>query len=737
MTVQIEVIGDEEFLLYKHLNKQYSNLKRIIITKDILISSFEGGNMERLFKDLMNSPPDQYNSTLENAKSQEIFNGVLKNELYKSIQERLSRICENLNVQLKDYTFMNSISNSKFTVLLRCDQFSTRIHYIEKGGVMSAIRNLIQKYLEFPGNIFRLGRLEKFQIEIFETEEVFKHVYLKKEDNKLVLYSAFGFHYTDDIDYSCGGEFYFSIGENFSYYKNKQQFAYLRENTKIVQKEINPQDKVLTNGELMIINNQTKLLSDVFIEGYLTQKGNFKIYNVSLVESIPAFHSEEGFVLHKSSKNYNKISLVGPNDSITDDNPNPNYLLIRNENELKQFLGSHKIFRRIDGIVFNYNTFNSFIEHVGQYFDLDVIYYDKPLNKTLETNISFDPLRIESASVSQSQDNPFKSIIQEENKTKDELLERLKNIDLSTPRRPAENSIENKRIQSMTEGLISSPESGTAKQSSGIGWGNTPSLRGSGQKKSAMQMLADIALNKDNHPPKPQINESSSFIGEFSQGYNHQKDSEIVMKDVKASDLEPLSEETLSNTTWQIKQAATQGETMKANVLHKYEKVLATKILTPPNIPSSAYLTDINSLSQIQNNGKVYFVTTKVDQPANPNITYVVPITIEDQISRANYLLINRLEDFFLINDSKAHKKKFFINISQLPPDMKLRAIREGLSKLDSISVILYKTDLELIKDYIDKIEEVHIKDLSSEEELLIAEREILGFEKKHLLKRI
>ncbi|MCA9459638.1 MAG: hypothetical protein KC550_03760 [Nanoarchaeota archaeon] len=507
MAGRIEIIGNEASVIYYNLNKQFSNLSKIIITKEILINSFEGEGVRTLFNDLSASTRDSYMDILVKEKSEGAFDGPVNTDLYKQIQESLPKISQNMmEIQLKDYNFMSSISNARFNVVLRCDNFSITKYYEEKGQIMSSIKNLIKEYLEFEGNIYRISRLENFQIEIYESEEMYKYVNLKKEGNSITLASNYSFPRASPFDFGLGQEFYFSVGEDFHFYKNNQETAIIREQNKLVEKDINKQEKILSNEELMLINNNTKNINDALIEMYINPKGALRIINVSIVENnIFPKASDDGFVLNKSSRNYDRVSLLTLRDNIDDDFPNPKYLIIRNEGEVKEFLLDLGKLRYIDGLIFTTNFYAAVLDKIGKNMDLDIIYYNKILHKSLDVRIDFENLSIDGAlESSRSSSNPFSSIIDNKNKDRDEYLERLKNVDLSTPAQSSSSrygGIDD--IDNLTKSIISSPESSMKRSSSsssgGSGRGSGGGMYGgavSGGKMSAISMLAASALNK-------------------------------------------------------------------------------------------------------------------------------------------------------------------------------------------------------------------------------------------------
>ena len=67
-------------------------------------------------------------------ENQKAFEANMINELYKNIQESLNKVSSSyMDVKLKDYNFMSSVSNAKFNITLRCESFSITTYYAEKG----------------------------------------------------------------------------------------------------------------------------------------------------------------------------------------------------------------------------------------------------------------------------------------------------------------------------------------------------------------------------------------------------------------------------------------------------------------------------------------------------------------------------------------------------------------------------------------------------------------------------
>jgi len=812
METKFQIIGNENSIIYYNLNKQFSNIKKIIITKDILLNSFESPDIMNLFQRLKEINPKDYFNLITQCKTDKVFEIKLQNDLYSKIQDSLTKLSENMmDVKLKDFNFMNSISNSNLTVTLRTENFSISKYYIEKGGIINNIRHLIEEYLFNKINIYRLSRIDNFQIEIYESEEIHKKVILKKDNNILQLYSSFGFPYNIPIDYELGGEFYYSIGDDFNFYKNKQTHALIRDHTKIVEKEINSKDKILSNEELVTINNLTKNINDALIEIYLNSKGKVKILNVSLLDNELNTKSENGFIINKSSKNYNKITTINFRDNLDEDYPNPKYMIIQNSNEVKELLENLTILENIDGIIFTVNFYTQALDFLAVDLDIDIIYLNNEIGKSLECDFDRENVSIGSESNSSKELNPFNNIIASENKIEDAYLEKLKNIDLSTPPRNKENigNEFNSNVSNLTESLLSSKDStinnsnlnNSDLKSSSI---NDVSLYdSSGKKKNALTFLMEKTINKQNNKEKeiPNLNQIKNEIKEekesinnldnqinldlghsnnnnsnnnnsnnsISEDYNHFKnqnennldftnsingnnnynnnqnnyngDNENNLRNTLNNNF--FDETIISNTNEKNKYEdilKVDIEPQKTNLISnndqikKYEKILATNILTVPNINSKKYFVDSNTLSMVTE-GEIFYLTTNESELGNSNLKYIMPLELVKDGTKIDYYLINSANEFFLLNEEDFKNKKLFINLSKFESSIKENFLNFILKEVKSISLIILKEDLNLIKKNIHKIENLMIKDIISDEDYLEVEKKVLSFEKIYLMK--
>lgn len=765
MESNIEVIGSESSVIYYNLNKQFCDIKKIIITKEIILNSYETDGIKELISKLQTQDKELYKETIQKAEEDQIFEIHIKSELYQKIQESISKITNMMDVKLKDYNFMSSVSNTKFNLTLRCEDISITKYYIEKGEIISVIKKIVKKYLENELNIYRTNRLDHFQIEINESEEIHKKITLKKESSNLLLTSSFGFPFNSPINYEVGSEFYFSIGEEFDFFKNKQTTALFRDHNKIIEKEINIQEKILSNDELIMINNRTKNINDAVIEMYINSKGILKITNLSILENSLFTKSKNGIVLNKSSKNYDKISLITLRDNFDDELPNPKYLLIRNENEVKELIENFKMLQKVDGIILTINFYSQILDKISNQLDIDVIFVNQELNKSLEVKIDMENLEIESTDNKNqtTATNPFKNIIGEQNKGKDEFLERLKNIDLNEPIQNEVNQqpTNTNQVSQITEGLMSSRNSSINNR--GNSQMNWPTNNSNNEKKSAMDFLMDSVKNhkpvdrvqqKNNNnniidATKPQFQERS-FIEikeevsqqqveqtqpyhqpvqtpEFSQhnqeNYNHPQS---PMNDI-LGDSEPNNFQ-----TEEILEQKTVMDYENKIDMTKYENIIATKIMTPPTIASRCYFVDMNTISDVQD-GEIFFLATNPHEMQNPNLKYILPIELNEKSLNDCYLLLNSPSDYFLID--KEQKVNYFLNLSKINSLIKEAVLKETIDKLGIVSVIITKENIHLIENYINKIENVFVKDLTTNEEYVQIKNKILGYEKKYLIR--
>ena len=725
MEAKLEVLGNENDIIYYNLNKQFSNINKIIITSQNILSSFEDSKIKDFFENLKDIDSRIYMQKINEALESNLLESNLDNDFYASVQEKLNLISENvMDIQLKGCSFISSVSNSKFNVVLRTENFSITRYFEEKGAILSSIKQILRKYLEFEGNSQRLLKIKNFQFEIYEAEDIYKHIYLKKEDISLILASSFGFGHDTPVDYYTGSEIYYLKGEEYKFFENTQTHAIFRDHAKLNESEIHKQKKILSDGDLVSINKATKDINDAIIELYLNKKGNLKILNISIIDNKLEKGSANGIILNKSSKSYNRISLVGLRDNLDEELPNPKYLLIRNPSEVEEILSNFKKLNKIDGIIFIENFYSPVLDYIGEKFDLDIIYYKYHLDKTFEIKLDLENIEIGDRREEVSfESNPFSNIISEPKKEKDEFLDRLKNIDLSTPKTSQKQEYDNmSQVSNIAEKIISSPNSKINSE-------NTSSLSSFGsssdEKLSAIGMLANSVLNKDSNnssQKSPQevardnFSPSGNEIGKESSDEAFLKSS-LIIDDANPKEVKPLNIE---------------SQTTPSSDTSKYKEVLATKIITSPQFNPQTCFVDSNTLNLVTSEGEIYYFTSSVNEINNPHMKYILPIGLKTEGLTEYYYIINKLGDFFLIDDD--NKFKYLVNLSYIDDDIKLNYLKKCFEVCKLAGVVIMKGDIDLIAEYINKINLLFVKDISTPYEFETIKDKILGFEKKFLM---
>ncbi|MDA3854795.1 MAG: hypothetical protein PF569_00950 [Candidatus Woesearchaeota archaeon] len=741
-----QILGNENSVIYYNLNKQFSNIKKVIITKEIILNSFENSRVPELLEKLKGSNSQTYDSIVEENLS--ALDSNLIGDFYKEIQENLNKISDSyMDVKLKDYNFMNSVSNTKFNLTLRTESFSITNYYIEKGAMLSNIKGLIREYLKLKANKLRIPRIDNFQIEIYETEEMYKQVFLKKDSDTLILSANYGFQKNIPFNYNLGSEFYISRGENFKFFKNKQNFAIIREHNRLVEKEIEIKENILTNEDLVLINKKTKHIEDALIECYITNKGNFKIINVSLIENHFTNYSDNGFVINKSTNNYDRVSILTIRDNFDDESVNPRYLLLKNDSEIKEFITNLENIDKIDGIILTQNFYSPLLDKLGVDKNLDIIYFDKQLQKSLDEKINWETLDIEN-SARQNIDNPFAGIISEQTKEKDIFLEKLKNIDLNTSSQRSQSK-EQEKISSLMNNITGSDESSFNQGNRGGGNNNMfsgSSYNSNGEKKSAMGMLADTIINNNlsnTNPPQREERVVEQGVVQQQPYVEEQKDLNSYSSQEQSQNNEsfgfgnmfdePVKQEVYREEVQQQPQVPDyHREEIDVSV---YEGILATEIIGTPNLSNvNSYFVDMNTISQVDR-GTIYYLTLVKEEMRNPNLNYILPIRLNDENIKDCSLLITNPTDFFLIDENQKNVE-YFVNIFEINDAIKEKFLSDIIKKVGPISLICSKDDLKYVETNIKNIKRVKVKNIEYEEDLEEIRNKILGFEKRVLMKK-
>lgn len=793
------ILGSESSVLDFYTNMQYSNVKKVIITKDVILNSFDNQILSNFILSQKNSSVQDFDSNLQSAKSQGLFEVNFQDQFYKHLQEYLAKISGDLNVELKDYSFMSSISNSKYTVVLRSKSFSVYEYYIEKGALLSSLKSLIQKYLTSPLLKLNLQSIEDFQIEILESEEYHKTLFLKKENTSLILYSTFGFFSDEGANLNLGGELYFSKDEDFNFFENNQEFATLRQNNKIQKKEIIHKNKILNADELKNINQITKNIENATLEIAINSKGAIRILHVSTNEYPLEIGSQKGILYYASSRDFNKIALIKSNEEYSPDAPNPQYLTIKSKQEFDIFLrnlGNIKF----DGLIINFNLYHPILEEIGAKYNCDVIFYSEFLQKSLEVNFNKSLVDIEgSVSKSKTQDSPFSSILQKEEKEKDELLEKLKSVDLSTPKQNL-NVDEYKSIESLAQSMTSSPQSSSANKSSSLmSFGS--SSGGPGEKKSAIELLTQSAFSSQkmmeeqppvqpqpNNPPQPQSytppqpptqnNYSAPPENLEPQPNNyeihtHNSVEEIAQEEIVEENNYPTTPETQSNSfdmfseenmskynsnseeeeiqspseresnSFDMGSVFGNQEEEKIEEQAPQEDVMSQDLSRYDNILATRLLTP----PSIESQGHLIDKNSLSQVQRECELFIVVSSSDEIQNNSMNYILPISIElhdnAMTLINSAndffKLNKydetQGIVLNLSTIEEDIKLEFLKTTYHKFGEFGIICNLNDINYLESVIDKVDFVFVKDLTSDSQYNLVKEKLLTFEKRFLLK--
>ena len=790
------IMGSEQSVLNYYLNSQFSTVSKVIITSENFLQNINSSPIEQKVTSFFELSQEEQSQQKE-ALQKELQELETNEDFYKTFQDKLKSLGKEMDIALKDYNFMSSISNTRYSVTLRTQTTSFSKYFVEKGSIINAMKQLFAQYIfSSPQN---QHSWKQFQFECFESEDIYKSVFMKKEHNQLLLYATFGCPAPETLNLTGGGEIYHSIDEKFHFFKNKQEYAYLRQHGVLEKKEINPQEKVLSSGELKVINQATKQIDNVVLELYLTQKGGVQILNVTPNEHPIGSASQNGCVLFKSSKNYNKISLINLKDCGEIETTNPHYLLVKNDLELQE------IIRRIehlpiDGLVFTYNCYHPVIEEMAEKRDLDIIYYDSALQKSLEVSINWEDFSIEGAE-SKSQDNPFSSILSSEEKEKDQLLEKLKNIDLSTEEKDETQKQEYEQIEQLTQSMTASPNSSQAKMANPNTFANVSSNPG-GEKKSAIGMLADAALNKEEQPetqPQPgtQAQSQDPMSTESQPGAQQQDPMSMqpagmqqqaqgpmdTQQGAQTQSQGPMSPESQTGAQQQgsmpteSQPGTQQGAQVQSQPQGGVNQVQSAVAPSPGNQQqaqgpmatetqaetqqqaqsqdpmntfnhySQVLATRLYTPAQIPSQGHIVDSQSLGDVSDEGDIILVVSEREEITNPSLTYalpvysgtheqakMLLSSPHDFLVALKAQPQQEPL-LNVSVLEDEIKQPLIEEVAHHYEQFSVIVNKDDIPVLESFIESLNVVYVKDALQEQDLEEIQQIMLAFEKRALMK--
>ncbi|USN43540.1 MAG: hypothetical protein H6500_04045 [Candidatus Woesearchaeota archaeon] len=763
MATKFSILGNENSVLYYNLNKQFCDISKVIVTKEILLASFETDTVRNLFEQLKETKDEEYLTLVQEAEKEELFDQMIKSELTNAINEKLQEISDvYIDVKLNNYSFMNSVSNNKLHLTLRCESFSLTRYNVEKSTLGSNIRKLLHLYLLNSANIFRKKFIDNIQLEVYTAIDIHKCVLLKKEQESLLLKAAFGYPYQEPFEHTVGDEFYFSKGEKFTFFKNNQTHANVREHSYITNREIHSAEKILSNPELIAINEKTKNISDALIELIITEKGGIKINHISPMLDQLYTNSENGILFHKGTNTYTKVALLSIRDKLTEETTNPKYLFVRNNEETEELLENLHLLQYVDGLIFTNNFYVPLLDIIGRAKNMDILYYKDALKRSLEVEIDWDKLIIHQKN-EEAQANPFGAILQKEKESKDELLNKLKSFDLSTP---PQAQRERANIEKLAEGLISSPQSSTASANKGNEALFSMASPKKGEKVSALGMLAAAALQRkpadEETPALQQKQEESQQKLQFSDFSETEKKEEFlqtapkeepfeeadpydffdVPKDNRTTlqSLSPPEDEDDESELYDEVETSEPAQKIDrfeggALELQRYEHVLATELLTTLEYENKHYIVKEKE-KLLAKKGKLYIICDEEPEENNPLHTYILPLHFAGNIpARKNHIfLLKDSEDFFHLDETEIDTN-YMLNLNGIREESKEHFLRACIEKMGTLSLIASRSDLALVEKNINAITRLYLKDLETQEEIEEIKEDLLAFEKRFLMR--
>jgi hypothetical protein len=473
---------------------------------------------------------------------------------------------------------------------------------------------------------------------------------------------------------------------------------------------------------------------------FITKKGAIHISHVSLLESNLEKGEEQGVLFNKSQKNYTRVSLLTLRDSIEEEKPNPKYLLLRNADEIREAFEAPLLLRHIDGIILSSPFYSAYLDKVAHSQDLDFLFLNQELSKNLDQEINVSELLVQQEEG--KGDNPFAGIIKEQDKEKDDFLERLKNINLDTQGQGERGGQQQQQIDSLAQSIISSPQSSTKTYSqtqTSSGGENMYSQQGG--KKSAIQMLASSVIANDQ---KPIVEEQRETAKEHSH----------FVENVKAEELQEASPDTLSGfaQSFEESQNLQQGQELAQQRTHievherdtivestnsldisRYDSILATTLITQAPLSSDAHFLDA-SQSETTSTKQAYVLVNSEEEMTNREVEYIIAANVCKGRSKKGSVLINTPKDFFSVFPKQ---QKVMLNLVALEPFMKKRMLDKCIEEFELLSgIILYKEDLSLLAEQIQNIKAVYVKDLEQDSQVQEVKEELLKYEKEYLMRR-
>lgn len=508
----LEIYGNTKDCIDYALNQNGITIDKLIITRDEFGDKLANEQtiqaLLKGFRELQNK--EQYEQLLENKEVVEALKTPIHPEYLRNLSQKIQEFFSSFDqVELKNYSFMNSMNADTYNITIRtmsnC-QFS--VFNIDKNALQVAFEEVFTKYLFAPSTSLSINELQ-FQIEITKFEEIKKHFYLYKQGLKLLLFSQLGLPLEiQGNQYHVYGEQYSSYQNMLFYNKGKQEVIYTKQGSKLGYEQVQVKGKILEEQELISIHQKTNSLNDVCIEGFINQKGKVQLSHIQ-VFNIPIEKTQENsLLLYKSLKNNENgvedISLF-PFHEVESSTQYFKYVILRNNAEFKTALSS-KTLQQIDGIFFTFPIFSPQLLAISSYLDVNCIITKEQLSKSMHSTINWENLNITSQSMqsyhsNEESINPFSSLLPQRSQEDIEETNELSSIEEQLNLQAQERSNElraQRQVQSSQEqekmNNNTYSQNNFSQSSSNSLYSTQPSSGNS--KKSALAMLADDVLNK-------------------------------------------------------------------------------------------------------------------------------------------------------------------------------------------------------------------------------------------------
>lgn len=548
----VEIYGNSKDCIDFALNQNGITIDKIIITRDEFIEKLANPQtIQALLRGCSElSATEQFKKLIENKEVQDALKNPINPDYVRNLSQKFQEFFSSFDqVELKNYSFMNSMNSDTFNITLRTQgncQFA--VYNIDKNTLQSSFEEVFSKYFNSLSTLLNISELH-FQIEITKFEDYKKVFNLYKQGSKLLLFSQLG------LPVEVQGSLYQVYAEQYSSYQNilfyneaKQEVIYCKQGSKLGYEQVQIKGKILEEQELISIHQTTSSLNDVIIEGYINHKGKVQITHIQ-VFMLPIENSFEDKLLLYKSINASKtqydnssqntqiqnISLV-PFHEVDLSTPYSKFVILRNSAEFKSALSSG-VFQKVDGILFTFSIFSHQLLNICSSLDISCIISKKEFSKSLESQINWETMEItHSNSNSQeiqedSQINPFSTILPQKSQ---ETIEKANELNSIQEELNSQAQIRSQELNSQREQLRQSEnQSYSSNNLNSQSSSNSSSLYGSlnsatssaNSKKSALAMLADSVLNASSQNQNSHVNSTSSSYSN-TPSFNSNKEGE-------------------------------------------------------------------------------------------------------------------------------------------------------------------------------------------------------------------